>query len=81
MVRGCGPCSHPSPMQFFQYWPESESEVNFGSVRVMVDSESAEHLYTCRSIRLTNTKVVRLEGVVRGVASIPAAKVLNTLFS
>ena len=45
-------------LQFFRYWPESGIS-NFGSVQVMVESESAEHLYTTRKIRLTNIKVVR----------------------
>ena len=46
-------------MQLFCYWPESDqAEIQFGSIKVMVESESAEHLYTWRRIRLTNTKVV-----------------------
>ena len=37
-------------------------ECQFGSIKVLVESESEEHLYTCRKIRLANTKVVSLIG-------------------
>lgn len=44
--------------EMFCYWPDSGSvELQFGSIKVMVESESAEHLYTCRRIILANTKV------------------------
>ena len=41
----------------FQYWPESGC-VQHGGIVVEVESESAEHLYTRRKIKLTNAKVV-----------------------
>ena len=46
-------------LKLFCYWPESgESMLQFGPTNVLVESEKEEHLYTCRKIRLTNTKVV-----------------------
>lgn len=53
-------------VQLFSYWPDTgEVEVQFGSIRVMVESENLEHLYTSRTIRLTNTKVVRARARAR----------------
>ena len=50
------------PSQFYCYWPSSQGQEQHGNVVVEVTEESAEHLYTTRTITLTNAKVVVLSG-------------------
>ncbi len=46
--------------QVLQYWPEEVGDmVTYGTIVVQVVETTAEHLYTCRKIKLANTKVVR----------------------
>ena len=45
--------------QFHRYWPAVGEQEQHGNVIVQVETETEEHFYTKREIKLTNAKVVR----------------------
>ena len=44
--------------QLYSYWPAVGEHAQYGNVVVQVETESEEHFYTKREIKLTNAKVV-----------------------